>query len=141
MQFAPNSLFITLEYLREDHGIRRAPPSGTLHHATDAQKRPLDFYYRHHPVKNPTASRTMVVCLYVGQNPGDQFLQACAARIPLMIPSELPRGERMWTCRVWAKEMLKALHSHGRIRLPVSIGKRTWLGSTDELYMPELEAD
>ena len=65
----------------------------------------------------------MVVCLMIAKSPKAEYLDHYASRIPLMNCSHLPAGEPKWTCRVWVKETLKALHEKGQIVLPADVGQ------------------
>ncbi|TFY52226.1 hypothetical protein EVJ58_g10133 [Rhodofomes roseus] len=124
-----NSLYITLNHLRFEAGhwglfaTGSAPPAGTLYHATDTQREALDLRLEVHPVKNPQASKTMVVALKIADSPGPNILQHFTSTnvVHLMHPGSLPVGEDFWTCRVWVKEVLQKLNKSGHIRLPTDI--------------------
>lgn len=91
-------------------------------HATVAGRGPLDLYQEVRRVRDPQASRTMVVVLKIANSPGMDAVESCTDSVRLMDDRHLPSGERQWTCRVWVKEILKALHRTGYIRLPADVG-------------------
>ncbi|CAJ2507752.1 Uu.00g089380.m01.CDS01 [Anthostomella pinea] len=113
-----------MQYLHTVNGYQNtgnAPPAGKLFHATDLGRAPLDLYQESHDVKLPERSRTMVVFLAIASSPGVQQLESLASSIRLMDKRYLPKGESQWTCRVWVKDFLVALHRNHLIRLPESI--------------------
>lgn len=85
----------------------------------------MDLYQEIRSVSNPLLSRSMVVILRIANSPGMQVLRQCASSIGLMDPRFLPREERRWTCRVWVKQFLLALHNRRYVELPSSIGKES----------------
>ncbi|RBR26209.1 uncharacterized protein FIESC28_00992 [Fusarium coffeatum] len=127
----PYTLYLTFQWLRhngKEHQYHwglwstdAKPPAGRLFHATDAGRQALDLYYENRKVRDPSKSKSMVVCLMIAKSPKAEYLDHYASRIPLMNCSHLPAGEPQWTCRVWVKETLKALHEKGQIVLPADI--------------------
>ncbi|KAH6717568.1 hypothetical protein BKA61DRAFT_571658 [Leptodontidium sp. MPI-SDFR-AT-0119] len=118
---APRTLYITLQYLRTDssgqnkyhwglYATGDSPPNGTLFHATDAGRDALDLYYEQRKVSNPLRSRSMVACLKIGEASSSTAIHRLSA------------GERVWTCRVYVKEALTALHNDRFLSLPASVG-------------------
>ncbi|KAH7194488.1 hypothetical protein DER44DRAFT_889579 [Fusarium oxysporum] len=127
----PYTLYLTLQWLRHDGRENKyhwglwatdaKPPAGHLFHATDAGRQALDLYYEARKVRDPSKSKTMVVCLKIVEAPTVEYLNHYASQIPLMDPSYLPAGESQWTCRVWVKETLKRLHKNSQIVLPAHV--------------------
>jgi hypothetical protein len=99
------------------------PPRGTLYHATDLGRAPLDLLYESKTVSNPMRSVSTVVCLKVADVPSVAAIHDIIKRVPVMRRESLPPNERMWTCRVWVKEALKYLHGAQFLRLPADPGK------------------
>lgn len=94
-----------------------------MYHATDKNRSALDLYYETKEVSDPTKSHTMIVCLKVADISYLEVIDRYVRAVPLMNPYKIPRGEPVWTCRVWVKEALKNLHAARVIRLPASLGK------------------
>ncbi|KAK3332700.1 hypothetical protein B0T19DRAFT_482908 [Cercophora scortea] len=127
----PDSLYITMQYLRTVGGERkyhwalflseRAPPNGLMMHATDLNRGPLDLYLEERKVSDPKKSRTMVVCMKIADLADRSAFEACASSVRLMDRRYLPRGEPQWTCRVWVKEVLLTLDRSRYIALPLTI--------------------
>ncbi|KUJ15475.1 uncharacterized protein LY89DRAFT_735582 [Mollisia scopiformis] len=144
---APRTLYITLQYLRRDasgnkyhwglYATSDTPPRGTLFHATDAGRQPLDLYYEERKVENPTKSKSMTVCVKIGDVSSTTAIHRCVSTVPLMSRSRIPAGERQWTCRVYVKEALNALHNAQLLSLPASVGsiERACLAVADA-YLP-----
>jgi len=63
------------------------------------------------------------VCLKIGNAPSSSAIDRCVSKVPLMIRSGLPGNERQWTCRVYVKEALIALHNDRLLELPASVGE------------------
>jgi hypothetical protein len=127
---SPSTIYVTLQLLRKVDGVNKyhwglfmsdnRPPMGTLVHATDFGRDPLDLYMEVRAVSDPTRSKSMVVALQISSLSSVRTLIRCAESVPLMDRRRLPGGERMWTCRVWVKEVLNVLHKNNFIRLPMS---------------------
>jgi hypothetical protein len=100
-----------------------SPPEGHLFHATDTGRKALDLLYEHRNVRNPLRSESMIVCLKIGDAPSPKAIGECVNRVPLMSRSRLPAGEPQWTCRVWVKEALNALHQYRVMNLPMGVSK------------------
>ena len=65
----------------------------------------------------------MVACLKIGEASSSTAIHRCVSTVPLMSRSRMPAGERQWTCRVYVKEALNALHNDRILSLPASVGK------------------
>ncbi|KAL2173891.1 uncharacterized protein P884DRAFT_316936 [Thermothelomyces heterothallicus CBS 202.75] len=124
-KFEPNTLYLTLNYLRTDGNENRYhwglfatgnPASGgTLFHATDFDRTNriwLDhLIYENRTVSDPTTSSTMVVVLKICN------LSSTAVQLdhhirevePLALRVPPPVSEPQWTCRVWVKYILDQL--------------------------------
>ncbi|KAK3943595.1 hypothetical protein QBC46DRAFT_35571 [Diplogelasinospora grovesii] len=128
---AKNALYITLQFIYEDNGKNKyhwslfhtanEPPKGNMFHATDTNRKPLDLYTETRPIRDPVLSRSMVVALMVAQPVTWEQVSFCAKSVRLMNPKYLPLGEPRWTCRVWVKEVIKALQKSNYISLPESV--------------------
>ncbi|TWU72122.1 hypothetical protein ED733_002219 [Metarhizium rileyi] len=127
----PFTLYITLQYLRTVNKINKyhwglyvtyeGPPSGYLLHATDTGRTALDLYKEVRKVSDPRKSKSLVVCLKIDNAPSIQTLDRVACSVRLMDHAHLPWGETQWTCRVWVKEVLRALHENRQILLARNI--------------------
>lgn len=64
------------------------------------------------------ASRTMTAAAVLGRLPPGKTaedLNGLLAKIPYVIPAVDAQRERIFTCRVWAREAVRQMHNHGYI--------------------------
>lgn len=105
------------------------PPRGTVYHATDADRNPMDLYSQKYSSSSGMLfSKSVVVALFVGElAPGktrEYFEHAIRDDVThLMDKRYLPENEPIWTCRVWAKKVLEIAQQIGCIRLPATLRK------------------
>lgn len=71
-------------------------------------------------------SEALIVCLKIADVPSSTAIDRCVSRVPLMSRSAIPAGERQWTCRVYVKEALIALHNDRLLNLPASVSKLSY---------------
>ncbi|CAI6067722.1 unnamed protein product [Clonostachys chloroleuca] len=128
---SPYGLYITMQWLREVGGVHKyhwglflandEPPKGSLFHATDLNREPLDLRLEIREVRDPRRSQKLVTCLQIATLRSMEIMEACAKSIRLMDPRHVPFGEMRWTCRVWVKEVLVTLNHAGYIKLPMTV--------------------